>query len=222
MINRIYIYGSGPESLDHDQKVLQSFVSGYELQGGDWQGENAIGSLSITEAAGSGFQIYIKSCAGMAGQINEAQLNYGSIQTIMPAGANSPGEIFDSNGGQNLPSIIVTGGGDDNNEDADDIEFFSNDPITPETIPDELDLSSFANGFIAGQIAYIANQRDCSIWEARYCARRTGSESGVWNEINGYGKIDVNAAINYSGEIPVDPYNMQITNTGAELLGVIY
>ena len=129
----------------------------------------------------------------------------------MPAGSNIPNEhIYDSGGV--LPCIISTGGGDTQNETGYDIEFFSNDPITSEAEPDEQDLSSFSNGYIAGQLTAIINTLNCSIWEARYRAQVTadrnevGRVSSFWEPLNGYGKINVNAAIAYVGLIPPDPY----------------
>lgn len=145
----------------------------------------------------------IRSTTGVNGYLSTALIYYRSsnIESFFPAGSNSPGEIFESNGGTNLPSSIVTGAGDLNNETADDIEFFSPDPITVEP-----DLSSFSNGFIAGQLYKIMVGRNCTWWEARYCARVTGSESGIWDEVNGYGLIDVDSAIAYAGAIDPEPY----------------
>lgn len=123
------------------------------------------------------------------------------LQLFQPSGANVSEKVFESNGGIDLPSIIIAGAGDAANETGYDIEFFSPDPITGEP-----DLSSNSNGYIAGQIYKIKVGRNCSWWEARYCARMTGSEGGIWDTINGYGLIDVDAAIAYAGAVPDDPF----------------
>jgi hypothetical protein len=160
-------------------------------------------SADIEYARSVGAQMVIRSISDMTSCIANAleyYKNYG-IQSFMPAGSNSPGEVFESNGGTNLPNIIVTGAGDIHNETADDIEFFAPDPITFEP-----DRSSYSNGFIAGQMYAIKTMRNCSWWEARSAARMTASGGGVWDEVDGYGLIDVNAAIVFSGSIPEDPY----------------
>jgi hypothetical protein len=145
----------------------------------------------------------IRSTTGAAGFVGLAGSYYRlhSIQTFMPAGSNSPGEIFESNGGTNLPIIVIAGAGDEGNETGDDIEFFSPDPITVEP-----DLSSYSNGYIAGQLFKIKSVLDCTWWEARYRARMTASRNNIWHEVDGYGLIDISAAVNYSGEIASDPY----------------
>lgn len=151
----------------------------------------------------NGAKFVVRSVSGLGSSIETAleyYRDYG-IQLFMPAGSNSPGETFESNGGLNLPSIIVTGAGDVNNETGDDIEFFA-----PDTVTIEPDLSSFSNGFIAGQIYAIKTSLDCEWWEARYRARMTASEGGVWDEVDGFGLIDVDAAVLFSGEIPNDPF----------------
>lgn len=67
---------------------------------------------------------------------------------------------------------------------------------------------SYSHAYIAGQLAYIKDQLNCTWWEARYRARVTGSEGGVYTAIyNGYGRVNITSAINYGGSIPADPYN---------------
>lgn len=52
-----------------------------------------------------------------------------------------------------------------------------------------------------------AGRNDCSVWEAVYAAQQTGSNSGVFSVNNGYGKIDVAAAIAFAGAIIDDPHD---------------
>ena len=70
---------------------------------------------------------------------------------------------------------------------------------------------SYATPYIAGKLAFIKDSienqrgRPCSWWEARYRARMTASEGGVYDQYSGYGRVNVLSAINYIGEIPTDP-----------------
>jgi len=57
---------------------------------------------------------------------------------------------------------------------------------------------------IGAKIYYIAKQRNCSIYEARICARATGSQSGLRDDTHGYGSINTTNAIAYAGTIPQD------------------
>ena len=195
----------------HEASVRDAFVLGVNESGGNITN----GDVVVHSVASLNFQteydyckannipIMINSYTGVVGRISVAQLNYPDVTLFMPAGANSIGEIVPLD----IPQVIcITGAGDIANETADNVEFISNDPTTPETIPDEQDLSSFSNGYIAGQIAFIADTLNCTIWEARYRAAMTGSENGIWHETNGFGFIDVNAAIAFTGEIIADPF----------------
>jgi hypothetical protein len=148
-------------------------------------------------------QIVVRSTTGAGSNISKAKRYYPDVLLIMPAGSNEPGEIFE----HEIPQVIlITGAGDTENETGDNVEFISNDPITLETTPDEHDLSSYSNGFIAGQISKIISTLNCSSWEARYRAKKTGSKYGVWDDVDGYGFINVESAISYGGSIPADPF----------------
>jgi hypothetical protein len=211
MITKISIGGG---NLSHDTNVTNAFIAGYESNGASWTGEiiqlgEGDFNSQILTALNNGSDIYIRSTTGLTAYIASALANYPNILCFVPAGANSPGEIFESNGGINLPCIVVTGAGDIANETGDDIEFFSQDPITIEP-----DYSSYSNGYIAGQIAYIINTLNCSSWEARYRAHVTGSKNGVWHETDGFGLINVPAALAFTGTIPDDPYINHILEIG--------
>lgn len=126
------------------------------------------------------------------------------IQTFVPAGSNTEGiEVYESVGGTKLPVIVLTGAGDLDNETADDIEFFAPDVVTVEP-----DYSSYSNPYIAAQIYRIKTALSCSWWEARYRARITSSNGGLWDETDGFGLIDVSAAIAWTGAIPADPFQV--------------
>ncbi|MBV6480197.1 MAG: hypothetical protein HGGPFJEG_03049 [Ignavibacteria bacterium] len=67
---------------------------------------------------------------------------------------------------------------------------------------------SYSHAYIAGKLAAIKDSLNCSWWEARYRMRQTASHEGNFNEFDGYGKPDLSAAINFSGEIPEDPFKL--------------
>ena len=75
--------------------------------------------------------------------------------------------------------------------------------------------SSFSNGYIGGKILYIKEQRstnagiDLPFWDARYAAMQTADYNPSFpahDLNNGWGKINVAAAIAYAGTVPADPY----------------
>jgi len=174
-------YGDGISEEDID------FVYGAAQDSSDWAVENDI-------------SLFIRSTIGLENYIPIADSTYPTLLWIMPAGSNSHYQIFISDG--NLPRTVSVGAGDTENETAWDVEFFDNDPISAEPT----DASSYSNGYIAGKLCKIRDSLGCSFWEARYRARITASNSGIWNAVDGYGIINVSAAIAYSGSIPSDPY----------------
>ncbi len=215
----------------HDNLVRDMVVKGFNDSGGNI----SISDVGLQLTASLEFQqgydyciannIPLMGCSyvGASSIINIALSNYPDVTTVMPAGSNVPSDlVFD----HIIPSVIlITGGGDESigNETGINIEFFANDYTTPETTPDEQDLSSFSNGYILGQIAYIMAQRNCNSWEARYCAKMTGSENGVWDSNNGFGFIDTDLAIAYSGIIANDSfgvhldYSLEATRSGVKI-----
>lgn len=198
MITKIYIYqAEGDET--HALNVYGAFAQALGDNNLGWSGTVYYGTTTIAAAAALGCELYIKSYTGMSSLIATALLSYPGIQTIMPSGSNTYEQIYNSDG--SLPNIIVTGAGDVANETGYDIEFFA-----PDTVTIEPDLSSFSNGYIAGQTACVVNSLNCSIWEARFRMQQTASRGGVWVNTNGFGLIDIEAAILFSGTIISDPY----------------
>ncbi len=191
----------------HEASVRDAFVIGYNESGGNISAAD----VTIHSTASLDFQdgfdyckannipIMINSYAGAINRISVAQDNYPDVTLFMATGANTVGEIVSLE----MPQVLVfAGAGDVANETADNVEFISHDPIES----DEQDYSSYSNGYIAGQIAFIADTLNCSIWEARYRAMQTGSENGVWHETEGFGFIDTALAIAFSGAILSDPF----------------
>lgn len=186
----------------HAENVRDAFLYGY---GDGWTGETitikADGFLEdLQYAYDNNFSLFIRSTTGMESKIPSAALVYPAVQLFMPAGSNSHYQIYNSSGV--LPVIVSTGGGDIENETAWDIEFFAPDPFSPEPA----DTSSYGNGVVAGQICKIRDLLQCSFWEARHRARATASNNGRWGAENGYGLINVEAAVSFFGVIPPDPY----------------
>lgn len=191
----------------HEASVRDAFVLGYNEAGGNITASD----VAVHSVASLNFQtefdycktnnipILINSYPWVTSKISVAQANYPDVTLFMPAGANSIGEIMPLA----IPQVIcITGAGDIANETGDNVEFISRDPIAS----DEQDYSSYSNGYIAGQIAFIADSLNCTIWEARFRAMMTGSENGIWHETNGYGFIDVSEAIAFNGTIASDPF----------------
>jgi hypothetical protein len=193
---RPHVYGSA--TSNHDTLVARAFILGYQSTGGTWNGTITYGYISRVTALTNERNLYIKSYTGFITDTAASNSAYQSgLLSIMPTGSNSSIFLWDSDG--DLPSQISVGAGTDSNITAYDIEFFGIDPFfTPA-------LSSYSNGYIAGQLSFIKDSLNCSWWAARYRARKTGTDT-IWSGKNGYGKINVIAAINYSQNIPNDPY----------------
>lgn len=208
-IDTVAVY-SGNASLwsSHDSLVANSFVQGYESTSGNWNGIIIHSDYSLSQAYNAGAKLFIESyVGGFPVNIEKDQYyQYGLLQ-LYPAGSNTHTQVYNSGG--NLPSAISTGAGDSTNETGYDVEFFSNDPTG-----NEPDLSSFSNGYIAGQLAFIKDSLNCTWWESRYRARITGTNNGSWNSENGYGKIQIDSALAYNGTIPSDPYLWHIGTIG--------
>ncbi len=168
-------------------------------------------SEDIAYAAQIGAEALIRSTTGLSSHIDQALQYYilNDIQTFMPLGSNdhiridSPSEI---------PVIITAGAGTEENQTAfgPALEFFDN-----YTEEGEANLSSFSNGIILGKMLRIKDELQCSWWEARWRARQTAGSPGAQcrSEQNGYGKINVQNALQYKCDIPADPYK-----TGAQII----
>ena len=112
-------------------------------------------------------------------------------QVFMPLGSNSSVELTAQS---EIPLIVTCGAGQNANQTAygAGLEFWDQDldAVSPA-------LSSFSTGRIAGKMLRIKDELGTSWDDARARARATASNLGVWDKYNGYGKIDVNAAIGY-------------------------
>ena len=194
-INRVIVSGIGGQ---HDVDVENAFLMGYSSYNGNaYTGdiilyENSL-QASFDYAAANDYDLMIRSTTGVAYGITLAP-SYPSVKLVMPVGSNSYIEAF-SGDVINSP-VIITGAGTDSNQTAYKLEFYSVDPISPDNA------SSYANGYIAGQLAFIANTLDCSFDSARTLARMYGSENGSWDLYNGFGKIKMEKII--TDPLPVE------------------
>lgn len=155
----------------------------------------------------------IRSTTGVTNYINDALLMYPRILFFFPLGSNDYVKlnIFDT---EEPPVIVITGAGDEegrnNTAYGNGLEFWDYDlSQAQEPTPDQ---SSFSNGIILGKLLKIKHTLNCSWWEARWRARITADrnepnrETFPWDLKNGYGRINVEKAINFKGYIPPDPY----------------
>jgi Secretion system C-terminal sorting domain len=194
-VDKVIISGYGGQ---HDLDVKNSFLIGYSsYDNTQFTGEVILYSNTLQSsfdyAVANDYDLIIRSTTGLTTGLNLAP-NYPSIKLVMPAGSNSYGQVFFGDV-INSP-VVITGAGEDSNQTGYTLEFFSVDPITGSYY------SSYSNGYIAGQLAYISNTLNCSFDSARVLAREYGSENGAWDFYNGFGKVDVNYII--SKALPVE------------------
>ena len=199
-VNKVLVSGEvGFEQ--HDTLVANAYLLGYS----SYDNTAFPGTInlyandvenSLIYASTNNYELVIRSYEGLSDALIIAA-DYPSIKLVMPAGSNNFEEIF--TGDVINSPIIITGAGVTSNVTGYQVEFFSIDPITTDT------LSSFANGYIAGQISFIANTRGCSIDAARLLARNYGSENGTFNYYNGFGTINIGKAL-------VEPFPVELAN----------
>ena len=181
-VDKVIISGWGGQ---HDLDVKNSFYLGYSsYDSTEFLGEVILYSQSLQNsfeyAEQNDYNLIIRSAIGLASGILIAP-DYPSIKLFMPSGSNSFVQAF-SGDLINSP-VIVTGAGADSNVTGYKLDFYSVDPIT------EGNASSFSNGYVAGQLAYIANSLQCSLDSARVLARSNGSENGLFDQYSGFGRI---------------------------------
>ena len=187
--HNVLISGFGGQ---HDLDVKQSFLLGYSSYNSSSFSGNVdlfydfAVSSSFTHAENNNYDIIIRSTTGLSYYISVAN-QHPTVKLIMPSGSNNHIETFTGNL-QDCP-IIATGAGITSNVTGYQIDFYSIDPISSGN------LSSFSNGYIAGQITFISDYLEISIDEARLLARGSGSNGGTYDYENGYGKIIIEDAI---------------------------
>lgn len=200
--------------LEHDEDVLQSFLEGYSSYNGiQFSGRvyihNSTNILnSLLFASENEYELVIRSYTGLLEAIELAD-NFPELQIIMPSGSNSFIETF--SGDIKCCPVIVTGAGISHNVTGYTLEFFSIDPIG-------INLSSFSNGYIAGQIALLADFLGLSYDEARMLARNTASLHGEYDYFDGFGSINLDEAIDVTLPVELTLFTATIQKNNVNLI----
>lgn len=206
------IVESSQERIDlHGIYVQQEFNIGYPSGTSVLRGKGITDGFQYAGNTELGALIY--SYSGLSNYILQATNIYPTTQMFMPLGSNDPVLISDP---PTIPVIITCGAGSTHNITGygPGLEFFDTEVSGNPAIQ-----SSLSNGRVAGKILNIRNTLSCTFWEARFRARITATrtllthpDGEYWNQNNGFGIVDVSAAIAYAGSIPADPY-INNTNT---------
>lgn len=204
-IDKVIVSGYGGQ---HDLDVKTAFLIGYaSYDNTPFTGQVILYSdalqASYNYASSNNYDLIIRSTSGLSTGLRLAP-DYPSVELVMPAGSNSYVQVFF--GDVITSPVVITGAGADSNLTGFKLEFFSIDPITG------TNLSSFANGYIAGQLAFIANTLNCSFDSARALARQKGSEGGELDMYNGFGKVQPQ-------NILTDPLPVELTSFNAKIIG---
>lgn len=166
-------------NTEHDTLVKDSYLASYPNGEYEIYITNPISQTVFDYAIANDFDAIIYSYSGEESYFSLANSNP-DIMIFMPS---------DSYNGD-LQQLVLT----DYYPTDDDYEFTSEYGGS----------QSNSNGYIAGQLFYIAEQRYCSLQEARICANATKSEDGI---------INVNSAIAYDGEIKLSVRNLTVERT---------
>jgi hypothetical protein len=205
---RIIIWDT-PGSV-HANQIIIAINSGY---GADISEQFEVLSSGAFDRAVSDSNIIaiLRSYTGVSGYVTSAQNVYPRVSTFFPLGSNNF-ELLSVFQNEEPPVIVTSGAGDyeekNNTGYGNGLEFWDRD----NNWNDGGDESSYSNGYVLGKLLKIKDMRNCSWWEARYIARMTADrtesnrQNWLWDLRNGYGKINVEKAINYKGFIPDDPY----------------
>jgi len=214
-IKKVIISGYGGQ---HDLDVRTAFLIGYNSYNGLpslWDNTSFPGEVilysntlqaSFDYAVANDYDLIIRSTTGLSTGLRLAP-NYPDVKLVMPAGINEFVQVFF--GDVITSPVVITGAGIDSNQTGYKVEFYSIDPITI------YNYSSYSNGYIAGQLAFIANTLNCSFDSARVLARNKGSENGIIDFYNGFGEI-------YPENIITTPLPVELTSFTATLINRMY
>lgn len=208
-VDKVIVSGYGGQ---HDIDVKTSFLLGYaSYNNTSFTGEVILYSNTLQSsydyAVANNYDLIIRSTSGLSTGLRLAP-DYPSVELVMPAGSNVYTQVFF--GDVITSPVVITGTGVDSNMTGYQLEFYSIDPIT------ETNASSFANGYIAGQLAYISNTLNVSFDSARALARVKGSENGIWDFYNGFGKIKPENII--TNPLPVELNSFTVKVIGKSIL----
>jgi hypothetical protein len=204
-IDKVIISGYGGQ---HDIDVKTAFLIGYSsydqtsFTGNVILYSNTLQS-SFNYAVANDYDLIIRSTSGLSTGLRLAP-DYPSIELVMPAGSNTYTQVFF---GDVLTSpVVITGAGNDSNQTGYKLEFYGTDPISA------TNASSYSNGYIAGQIAFISNTLNVSFDSARALSRAKGSENGNWDFYNGFGEV-------VPQNILSDPLPVELSSFTAKVIG---
>ena len=202
-IKKVIISGYGGQ---HDLDVKTAFLIGYSsYDNTQFPGEVILYSNTLQSsfdfAVANDYDLIIRSTTGLSTGLRLAPI-YPTVKLVMPAGSNDFVQVFF--GDVITSPVIITGAGIDSNQTGYKVEFYSIDPITNNNY------SSYSNGYIAGQLAFISNTLNCSFDSARVLARNNGSENGIIDFYDGFGEI-------YPEKIITTPLPVELTSFTASL-----
>ena len=211
-VSKVLVSGISGYTL-HDTDVKNAFLIGYKSYDStsfagqvDLHVDNNVYS-ALKYAHQNNYQIVVRSYTGLTNTVNDSAKKYPDVLLFMPAGSNS--FLYYCNFDVPNAAVVSTGAGIDTLVTAYKVEFFSIDPITYSNE------SSFSNGYIAGQIAYLANKLNITPQQARLVARSNSSSAQSITYVQ-YGKIDLGNALQSSGSTSTLP--VEFTSfTGAVL-----
>lgn len=206
----------------HGDTVAEAFIKRYaELSGLDEHEVRGrvprvrLGDIELTVLLAKAKELdipaVVQSTTGVAHYSKLAAGFMPEVQLFMPLGSNNRIELKYFGKGE-FSTTVISGAGDaemqNNTAFGNGLEFWDTDYELEDRSGDR-DASSYSNGVVAATLLWIKQQRNCSWWEARYCAWKTGDP---WTKENGFGKIKVADAISYSGKIPEMKLNLDVLN----------
>ncbi|HQB51058.1 MAG TPA: hypothetical protein PLT32_02465 [bacterium] len=177
----------------HEENVKKSFILGFNSYKKDLTPDlitistSTMPSNCFREAEENNYPMAIMSLKE-ASYYNEVAKNYQKVVMFMPAGSNNFKKVFQSSVASS--PMVITGAGDKHNKTGYNVEFFSINPLNQKSF-----ISSYSNGYVAGQIAYIAKKLGISVSQARTIARETASFTKSFTAENGFGQIQIEQAL---------------------------
>lgn len=177
----------------HEVNVKESFLRGFYSYKKDLTPDLITISTStmpvncFQDAESNNYPIAVMSIKD-ADYYNSIAQQYQQVVMFMPAGSNSFQKVFHANVAS--APVVITGAGDKHNKTGYNVEFFSINPLSKTSF-----VSSYSNGYIAGQIAYIAKKLNISVSQARTIARETATLTKSFSAEDGFGQIQIEQAL---------------------------